>query len=161
MKKIVGIILISVSLGTSCNSTSDTSKSDNKEQTSEKETSKESDVPFKIAENYFIKNDVNDTVPSKIVSQEVFDTYFGLATTMGENGKPTPIDFSKEFVIVVDHNNTSKQTDISLVSLEKKEENILFNYAIIEGEDKGFVTRPFLMVIVDKNNDGEVIFLEQ
>lgn len=149
----LGVFLISAS---SCNNNPKTSeKTDGVEQTAA--NSEQTAVEFKIAENYFVNNTVKENVPAKITTQEEFDKYFGKATTMGENGKPTPIDFSKEYVIVADYNITNKKTQVTPVSLEKKGSEIVFNYKIAEGEDAGFTMRPFLAIIVSKNVDGDVI----
>ena len=54
-----------------------------------------SGIAFEIAKNYFFKN--NQEIPSspKITTAEEFGKLFGMATTMGEDGKPTEIDFTK------------------------------------------------------------------
>ena len=150
---VLGISVISVS---SCNPNLKTSeKTDNAEQNMT--NTEEQTVEFKTAENYFVKNTIKETVPTKITTQTDFDKYFGMATTMGENGKPTPIDFSKEFVIVVDHPETSLKTEITPISLEEKGSDVVLNYTITEGEDAGFTIRPFVMIIVNKDSDGNVI----
>ena len=60
------------------------------------------EVAFGIAKNYFFKNDL-DILPAspKITTEENFNKLFGMATTMGKDGKPTSIDFSKQFVLVI------------------------------------------------------------
>lgn len=53
------------------------------------------EIAFEVAKNYFFKN--NQVIPEypKIVSEEEFNKLFGMATTMGEDGKPTAIDFTR------------------------------------------------------------------
>src|SRR5690606_37581358 len=80
--------------------------SEKAEDTTEESTA--TDIAYKIAKNYFIKNDVEGVVPEKITSQEEFEKYFGMAATMGEDGTPTPIDFGNEYVIVADLNTTTR-----------------------------------------------------
>ncbi|HRP89425.1 MAG TPA: hypothetical protein PKX92_05255 [Edaphocola sp.] len=157
MRKTTVIILVSALLTTACNTSKQKPNMEKTDAISENTISKEKNIPFKIAGNYFIKNDVKGTVPSKISTQAEFNTYFGMAATMGETGKPTPIDFSKEYVITVDYNTTNKETELKPVSLVKKGEDIVFNYSVSEGEEAGFSLRPFLMLIVDNNNQGKVI----
>lgn len=140
---------------TACNSGSGTAKSSEKMEQSEPMA--DNNIAFKTAENYFVKNTVTETIPSKITTQEDFDKYFGMATTMGDQGKPTPIDFSKEYVIVVDHASTNKKTELMPVSLTKKDADITLTYSMTHGEDNGFTMHPFLMIIVDKSNDGNVM----
>ena len=52
------------------------------------------EVAFEVAKNYFFKN--NQEIPSspKITTSEEFGKLFGMATTMGKEGKPTEIDFT-------------------------------------------------------------------
>lgn len=153
---VAAALLLSIS---ACNSNSKTSEnqSDNKQNMEMKVDA----IGFKTAENYFVKNTVEEAVPAKITSQEEFDKYFGMATTMGDQGKPTPIDFNKEFVIIVDHNNTEKKVEISPIGLNKNEKNLTFAYKVTENGDNGFTTHPFLMIIVDKTNEGDVILKKQ
>lgn len=142
-----------------CNSNSKTSEnqSDNKQNMEMKVDA----IGFKTAENYFVKNTVEEAVPTKITSQEEFDKYVGMATTMGDQGKPTPIDFNKEFVIIVDHNSTEKKVEISPIGLNKNEKSLTLTYKVTENGDNGFTTHPFLMIIVDKTNEGNVILEKQ
>lgn len=153
---VAGALILSVS---ACNSGSKTSE--NPSDTNQNIEMGVSAIDFKTAENYFVKNTVTNTVPAKITTQEEFDKYFGMATTMGENGKPTAIDFSKEYVIVIDHIQTKNKTEMVLSGVEKKREDIIVNYTVNEGEDAGYETRPFLMIIVDKNIEGNVVLNKQ
>lgn len=159
MKKNIFTVAIVAALFVSCNSGNQSAEKSKEENNTETVTGAE--ITYKKAENYFVKNDVTGTVPTKITSQEEFDNYFGMATTMGENGKPTAIDFSKEYVIVIDHIPTKNKTEIILSGIEKKGEDILVNYTINEGENAGFEMRPFLMLIVNKDTDGNVILNKQ
>ncbi len=153
---VAGALILSIS---ACNSGSKTSE--NPSGTEQNIKTEVNAVDFKTAENYFVKNTVEEAVPAKITSQEEFDKYFGMATTMGDRGKPTPIDFNKEFVIIVDHNNTEKKVEISPIGLNKNEKNLTFAYKVTENGDNGFTTHPFLMIIVDKTNEGDVILKKQ
>lgn len=153
---VAGALTLSIS---ACNSNSKTSE--NPAETEQSTETKVSAINFKTAENYFVKNTVTETIPSKITTQADFDKYFGMATTMGDQGKPTPIDFNKEYVIVVDHASTNKKTELTPVSLTKKDADITLTYSMKHGEDIGFTMHPFLMIIVDKTNEGKVSLKEQ
>lgn len=156
MTFVAGALILSIS---ACSSGSKTSKNPSSmEQNTKMEVSA---VKYKTAENYFVKNTVKEVVPAKITTQQEFDKYFGMAATMGDQGKPTPIDFNKEFVIIVDHNSTEKKVEISPIGLNKNEKNLTFAYKVTENGDNGFTTRPFLMIIVDKTNEGDVILKKQ
>ena len=58
-------------------------------------------LSYTVANNYFVKNNVNDLANSKITTREEFDNLFGMAATMGSNGTPTSIDFENQYVIAV------------------------------------------------------------
>lgn len=131
-------------------------KTDNKDLNEQSSNVKENSVPFIIAQNYFIKNDVKEALPVKITTQKDFDKYFGMAAMMGENGKPTPIDFSKNYVIVVEKSLTNKKIQIEPIDLNKNNNELIFNYSVSEGADEGFSTHPFLMIIVDNTVTGDV-----
>ena len=70
------------------------------------------EVAFEVAKNYFFKNDQKIPSSPKITTAEEFGKLFGMATTMGENGKPTPIDFTKKFVLAIVQPRKSLQTDL-------------------------------------------------
>lgn len=119
-------------------------------------------VPYIVAENYFVNNSVQNPVPDKITSQADFDKYFGKASTMGASGKPTPIDFDKQFVIALDHPTTTKKTEIIPVGLIKNGSDIVFNYRVTEGDSLSFSIHPLLVLVVDNQyGSGQLILHKQ
>lgn len=60
-------------------------------------------ISYKSARKYFAKNtyDNKDFTEKIMSSQEEFERLFRAAATMGTDGKPTPIDFSKENVLAL------------------------------------------------------------
>ncbi len=109
-------------------------------------------VPFTKAENYFIKNCAKLPDNHKITDKETFDSVFGMATTMGENGKPTEIDFDKSFVIAVETGPVQKETTlIPEYLINHHDGQLVFHYAIKQGEDISYTIRPVLIIIVDKD----------
>lgn len=142
-----------------CHSASNTSE-DTKDTAQNTSIEKHS-LPYKTLANYFIKNTVKETIPSMIDSQQEFDKYFGMATTMGKNGTPTPVDFSSEFVIVVDYKETAKRTEMKVLNLENKGDELILTYSLTTGEDMGFTSHPFLLIVVSKNIAGKVVLLQE
>ncbi|MGK6341164.1 hypothetical protein ACMGDK_02930 [Chryseobacterium sp. DT-3] len=111
-------------------------------------------MPYKTAQHYFIKNNlqINEFVEKVITNQVEFNELFGEAAFMGKGGKPTPIDFSKENVIVLIHPKTDRAVEIIPVKLEKTQTGeAICHYQVKNGEKKSFATIPKLMIIVDKN----------
>lgn len=113
-------------------------------------------VSFERAHNYFVHNDV-DFKSGKISTQEQFEQNFSPAVTMGEDGKATPIDFSKKFVIAVVEPITYYLTEIKPVLLECDEDNLYFSYRIKEGAEQSFTITPQLILIVDKGFDRNLV----
>lgn len=121
--------------------------------------SSETDVPFKIAERYFLNQPFTETQLSnpKITSKDEFDKLFGMATVMGKDGKPTDIDFTKEYVIAVTENETDLATSITPVSVKEKDKKITFKYEVKQGEKTSSTSKPLLMLIVDNKYNGELV----
>lgn len=116
------------------------------------------DVPFKVAKNYFVKNTYKaEILPFlKIETQTAFDSIFGIARTAGEQGKPTPIDFSKEFCIAVIANVTNKSTNLIVKKLNKTKNLITLEYSQEEGESMTYMMQPSILLIVDNLYKCEV-----
>ena len=77
-------------------------------------------VAFEVAKNYFFKNDQEIPASPKITTAEEFGKLFGMATTIGEDGKPTEIDFTKQFVLAIVLPVTNLATEITPNRLEEK-----------------------------------------
>ena len=121
---------------------------------------KPSEVNYTVAQNYFIKNGAVLPENHKITDQETFNQIFGMATTMGENGKPTEIDFDKNFVIAVETGPVQKETTLTPEYLINHHDGkLVFHYAIKQGEDISYTIRPVLIIIVDKNLENMPIKL--
>lgn len=114
-------------------------------------------IDFTIAKNYFVNNTVTKLENPKIETVEKFNEIFGMATTMGTAGKPTEIDFSKEYVIGVILPETDVSTTIYPMSLLKNTKHeITLNYKSVIGEKQSFTTRPNFIIIVDKRENGTI-----
>ncbi|MCL4638506.1 MULTISPECIES: hypothetical protein [Olivibacter] len=125
--------------------------------------SDELEVPYVLAENYFVRNDFDETSLStpKISSREEFDKIFGMATVMGDQGKPTPIDFTKQFAIAVISPADELAVKMKAVSLQKKEGHLLLRYKQDIGAKLSMKIQPFLLLVVDKKFDGQVAVEEE
>ncbi|MFV0521127.1 MAG: hypothetical protein ACK5MI_01680 [Mangrovibacterium sp.] len=117
-------------------------------------------IPYILAKNYFVNNSVSSLDIPKIETAEEFQEIFGAATTMGANGTPTNIDFTTQYVITVVLPETNLTTNIEPISLKKDDNGITFSYKVSMGEKQSYTTRPNLIIVVDKANDGNVILKE-
>jgi len=148
---------------TSCNNNGKDYTTENKQaaDTSAAREMKATDIPFTVAKNYFVKNTVRQGALGnpKIETKENFDAIFGAATTM--NGKPTEINFSKQYVIAIVGDETDIATEMSPVSLQRDDKNqVTLNYKVRKGNKQSFKIRPLLIVVADKSYDGAVSIKE-
>ena len=128
------------------------------------------EVAFTVAKNYFFKrsaegrlqgkNDLNLLPASpKITSEEVFNKHFGMATTMGEDGKPTPIDFTKQFVLAIVLPVTDMATEVNPVKVEEKGDSLLYTYKVKTGEKQSYSIQPISIIILDKKYENKEVVL--
>lgn len=127
--------------------------------TSAKKSVVSSEVPFTVAEHYFFNKGQDIPVNPKITSEELFKQLFGMATVMGENGKPTEIDFSKQFVLAVVLPVTDINTEITPVKVEEKGDTLFYHYDVKTGEKQSFSIQPLSIIILDKKYENKEIFL--
>lgn len=118
-----------------------------------------SEVPFTVAEHYFFNKGQDIPVNPKITSEELFKQLFGMATVMGENGKPTEIDFAKQFVLAVVLPVTDINTEITPVKVEEKGDTLFYHYDVKTGEKQSFSIQPLSIIILDKKYENKEIFL--
>lgn len=124
-----------------------------------KETLNTIDIPFTIAENYFIKTKENTPTQYIIHSEDELNQTLGMATTMGSKGKPSEINFDKQFVIVVTEAASSHSVELKPVSLlSSPDGKLVFSYRVLKGEELSYITQPLLAIIVSKENTGKIIF---
>ncbi|UQB69561.1 hypothetical protein [Epilithonimonas zeae] len=119
------------------------------------------EIPYKEAKNYFVKNNMDAAIDDpKFETQEEFDQVFGMATTMGENGKPTPIDFSKEFVVAQIEDPSNQSIELKPVSIRKNSNILEIKYKKVVGESQSYTTQTAMILIIDRKYDGDVNFVE-
>jgi hypothetical protein len=108
------------------------------------------DVPYTVLDHYFFKNGQEIPDDPKIDSEEEFSALFGMAAVMGKDGMPTPVDFSKEFVIAVVKPVTDQFTELSPVSLQMSGGELVFTYSETTGERMTWSMQPLLLVKADR-----------
>lgn len=116
-------------------------------------------VPYAVVRGYFLKNDadLSSLKNGKITSEKDFSALFGAATVMGEDGKPTIIDFTKQYAIAVIANKTDSAVVLAPLKVEKSGDNITFTYEYKEGEKQSYTIQPLLIIAVDSKYDGNVL----
>ena len=131
----------------------------NKPVTAVENNTEESEVAFEVAKNYFFKNDQVIPEYPKITTGEEFNKLFGMATTMGEEGKPTAIDFTKQFVLAIVLPVTDFATEINPVKVEEKGDSLLYTYEVKTGEKQSFTVQPVSIIILDKKHEDKEVVL--
>ncbi len=111
-----------------------------------------SPIAFTELDNYFVKNSYTQSklVRKAINTEEEFRSIFGEATTMGANGKPTPVNFKRQFVIAVVAPVTDTQTQMYPLSVLQNGNAIIFNYKVDKGSKMSYSTHPFVAVVIDR-----------
>lgn len=117
------------------------------------------EIPYTLAKNYFVRNDfdASQLLTPKITTREAFEKIFGMATVMGQEGKPTPIDFSKQFVIALILPVTDRSVELKVQQLLEEHDQITLRYTQSEGEPLAMKVQASLLLIVDKNYDRNVV----
>jgi hypothetical protein len=124
--------------------------------------SKNKKISYVVAKNYFVKNSAETLLQPQIESQEQFDAIFGMAAFQGENGKPTAIDFSKQFVIAIIKPETNISTTLNAISLTKnKSKKLEFTYSVKKGDEQQYTIVPSLIIIVEKKYFADVKLIEK
>ncbi|MET3034782.1 hypothetical protein ABXT08_01650 [Chryseobacterium sp. NRRL B-14859] len=120
-------------------------------------------VPYTEAKNYFVKNTFksNTVTVKKIISQQEFDEIFGAAATMGKDGQPTLIDFSKDYVIALigTETNAHLNPEFNIKGLVKKGNSVILSYAKSgwsASTPASYNVMPMKILIVSKQYDGNV-----
>ncbi len=147
------VVLLSVLFLFSC----DSRPTDKKTGAALPDTAKNDVIPYTLAKNYFVKNTFTGVLSNPKISTEAeFNTIFGMATTMGADGKPTSIDFSSQYVIAVIAPKTDTAKTLIAEKLVKDGTAMVLNYSISTGQKQSFVSQPFLLLVVNNEYTGDV-----
>ncbi len=144
MKKYLTLVAALAMLATACQSNK------SQETTVEEEQAESTEIAFEVAQNYFFRNDQEIPETPKITTAEEFETYFGMAATMSPDGKPTAIDFDKQFVVPFVMPATDIDTEITPVKVEKDGDKLCCTFSIKQGEQQSFTIQPLSIIIIDK-----------
>lgn len=121
-------------------------------------------IPFETARGYFLRNDVKIAeVPQKITSKETLLRYFGMATVMGPEGKPSAIDFDRSFVIPILYPPTNRKTRIAVESFTCTTSDAMhLKVKSIRGKEAlSYTSLPCQLLIVDASFRERTITIHQ
>ena len=146
MKKVLFVFAMLLTMA-ACNNKTATGV-DNKES---------EEVPFTVAKNYFYNH--LGIPSSKITTEEDFRKCFHMATTMGEEGKPTAIDFSKQFVVNVILLDSKWPMEINPLKVEAKGDTLFYSYDIKVGRKQSYWSQSSSIIIIDKKFEKQEVVL--
>jgi hypothetical protein len=108
-------------------------------------------VPYTIAKGYFVKNTFSaDQLQCRIIKrQEELDNILGMAATMGPNGRPTEIDFAKQYAIACIHPATDRSTTLKPVSIFASDKEVRFQLQLISGDQQSYTMVPLLLLVIE------------
>lgn len=119
-------------------------------------------IAYTVAQRYFLNGDVRMSASAKVDNEADFNRLFGMATVMGPDGQPTPIDFARSFAIFVALPETDRSTDITPGKLTVAADGTLrFAYRVKRGDKRSYTIRPLLLIFVDKAYAGRKVVTEE
>ena len=130
----------------------------NKQVTAVENNEENNEIVFEAAKNYFYNHNVGLPSP-KITTEKEFRKYFGMATTMSTDGKPTAIDFSKQFVLDIVLPASEWLMEITPVKVMAKGDTLLYYYQVKVGQKQSFQSQPISIIIIDKENEKQGVVL--
>jgi heat shock protein HslJ len=123
----------------------------------------QSTIAYSEVNGYFVKNTwkKNKTKVLRFSSQTQLEKVFGMATVMGENGKPTRVDFSKSAVIAVIFPKTDCSIELKMLGLQQINKQIVLTYSFVETGKTSAFSQPFLLIQIDKTVKGKISSVKQ
>ncbi len=120
-------------------------------------------VIYSVAKNYYVDRMNNqEVIYKKISSYNELISIFGLDPKTDKNGdlsegKPTEVDFSKNYVIGLIAPQSYKNKEIIINNIIKNNGNITINYSIKDTATP-ITSRfaPFKILIIDRRYDGNI-----
>lgn len=130
----------------------------NKEELLEAKIQEAPALPYKQARGYIVKKtyEVKSDTSLKIESKAEFEKVFSKASTIGWKGETTNIDWNKQYVIAVLQPRTDQFISIAPSYATKDGDEIYIRYAELEGEDLTREYSPSMVLLVDKEYNGNL-----
>ena len=114
-------------------------------------------IPYTRMENYYVRNDAKLPIQARIDDRATFESLFGMATLMGTDGQPTPVDWDHEFVLAIVDPFTNIQIELAPESLQSENGQLVFTYSETVGEKQSFWIIPDLLLKVDRKYEAESV----
>jgi hypothetical protein len=130
------ILLCAIATFTACNNSNDAHKS--------------TELIITPARNYFVLNTYANKALHGVImhSKQEFDAIIGAAAFMGEQGKPTQVDFTKQASIAVIDNITDSNTVLKITKVVAINDTLNVYYTKTNNTKASYSIRPVDMVVI-------------
>lgn len=119
-------------------------------------------VAYDRADHYFFNNDAEVPRNPMVTSRQDFERLYGMAAVMGRGGQPTPIDFTRQFVIGIVLPLTNRHTEIVPGPLVQRGDTLTLHYRVkVAGREMSSTMRPMELIIVDRSHRAKVCVLQE
>jgi hypothetical protein len=112
---------------------------------------------FEVLDNYYVRNNIGSNQIQRLVidNEEDFNAYFGPAAIMG--GKPTDINWKKQYVVAVLLPETRRPTMVTPLEVKRNDGNVIFKYQVIRGVKGSHTIVPFAAIALDRPESPQQI----
>jgi hypothetical protein len=106
---------------------------------------------YTVANGYFVKNNYSvDTLQCVIITdRKQLDDLLGMAATMGTNGRPTDIEFNRQYAIACIHPATDYATTVQTSFLSTNGDELRLKLKITKGARQSFTMVPLHLLVVE------------
>ena len=110
-----------------------------------------------MLDNYYVRNNIGSNQIQRLVidNEEDFNAYFGPAAIMG--GKPTDINWKKQYVVAVLLPETRRPTMVTPLEVKRNDGNVIFKYQVIRGVKGSHTIVPFAAIALDRPESPQQI----
>lgn len=136
----------------SCATSKDTDLADAKE------------VRYNEAVNYAVRNDAPKQTARVVYDMETFDSIFTPTATMGEQGRPSLIDFGFEVVVPVIMPVTDRSTELKIQEVtagtgKDGQQYLVVYYKVKRGKKLSYKVQPAAILLVGREYVGSKVIL--
>lgn len=122
------------------------------------------EVRYNEAVNYAVRNDAPKATARVVYDMETFDSIFTPTATMGEQGRPTLIDFGFEVVVpvimpVTDRDTELKIKDVKAGTDKNGQQYLVVYYKLKRGKKLSYKMKPAAILLVGREYVGSKVIL--
>lgn len=124
------------------------------------------EVRYNEAVNYAVRNDAPEQTARVVYDMETFDSIFTPTATMGEEGRPSLIDFGFEVVVPVVLPVTDRATELKIEDVKALTDNsgqrcLVVSYKVKRGKKLSYKMQPAKILLVGREYVGSKVILKE